>query len=143
MHTSMGDIAAVVNALCCGNHSHICNHDCIYLLTEWHSSVIGAPSTSLFNSSSAVPTLFRYQFTAGRGFSVPFHQLMSVSAAALRDQSARWICGSDAAQQASKKSSKPENNPCKGYPKKMCSIGTQLYCPKPSGKHNASDKQPL
>jgi hypothetical protein len=61
-------------------------------LTEWHSMVMGAPSTSRLSSSIAADTRCRYQSTAGRGFSVPFHQLMSASAAALRDQSGRPIC---------------------------------------------------
>lgn len=40
-----------------------------------------------------------HQSTAGRGLSVPFHQLTSVSAAALRPQSGRVTCGQAAARQ--------------------------------------------
>ena len=59
---------------------------------EWHSSVMGAPSTSRFSASSAAATRVRYQSVAGRGVRVPLHQLTTVEGDVCRPQSVRPTC---------------------------------------------------
>jgi hypothetical protein len=66
--------------------------------TECDRMVMGAPSTSRLSPSRADSTRVRYQSTAGRGASVPLHQLGSVSASALRDQSRRAMGATAAAR---------------------------------------------